>query len=211
MHPEYEKLINFLVKDGYLKTPEIIEAFKSIDRANFIREEDKEDAYINAPLPIGFSQTISQPLTVAFMLELLGPKKGEKILDIGAGSGWTSALLAQIVGETGKIISQELIKEICEFGKKNVSKYGFDKKGIVNFVCQDGYKGFEEEQPFDKILVSATALEIPSAWKKQLKIGGRIVCPVGNSIFVLEKTSRDLLSEKEYFGFNFVPLVKGKK
>lgn len=211
MHPEYEKLVNSLVKDGYLKTPEIIEAFKTIDRANFVREEEKENAYVNAPLPIGFNQTISQPLTVAFMLELLGPKKGEKILDIGTGSGWTSALLAQIVGKTGKIIGLELIPELYEFGRTNISKFNFIKKEIVIFICRDGHKGFEEEMPFDKILASATALKIPLAWKKQLKIGGRIVCPIGNSIFVLEKIDKDQFSEKEYFGFNFVPLVKGKK
>src|SRR3989344_7686174 len=105
---EYENLIDSLIKDGYLKTPEIIEAFKAIDRANFVSNELKGDAYLNVPLSIGFGQTISQPLTVAFMLELLQPKKGEKILDVGAGSGWTIALLAFIVGDPpaggGKII-----------------------------------------------------------------------------------------------------------
>ncbi|MFA5386193.1 MAG: protein-L-isoaspartate O-methyltransferase [Candidatus Paceibacterota bacterium] len=210
MNPNYENLVNSLIKDGYLKTPEIIEAFKTIDRVNFVREEDKENTYVNAPLPIGFDQTISQPLTVAFMLELLEPKKGEKILDVGAGSGWTSTLLAQIVSETGKVIALELIPELCEFGKKNVSNYNFVKKGILNFLCADGYKGFEEEMPFDKILVSAAASEIPPALKKQLKIGGRIVVPIGQSIFVIEKHEKDQFTEKEYFGFSFVPLVKGK-
>jgi len=208
MNPLYENLINSLVKDGYLKTPEIIEAFKAIDRIDFVREEDKENAYINAPLPIGFDQTISQPLTVAFMLELLEPKKGEKILDIGAGSGWTTALLAEIVKDTGKVIALELIPELAEFGKTNVSKFNFIKKGIVEFICADGYKGYEKEMPFDKILVSAEAKEIPLAWKKQLKIGGKIVVPIGQSIFAIEKISQDNFTEKEYFGFSFVPLVK---
>jgi len=208
MNPLYENLINSLVKDGYLKTPEIIEAFKAIDRIDFVREEDKENAYINAPLPIGFDQTISQPLTVAFMLELLEPKKGEKILDIGAGSGWTTALLAEIVKDTGKVIALELIPELAEFGKTNVSKFNFIKKGIVEFICADGYKGYEKEMPFDKILVSAEAKEIPLSWKKQLKIGGKIVVPIGQSIFAIEKISQDNFTEKEYFGFSFVPLVK---
>ncbi len=210
MNLEYENLINSLIKDRYLKTPDIIEALKAIDRVNFVREEDKGNAYVNAPLPIGFGQTISQPLTVAFMLELLEPKKGEKILDVGAGSGWTSALLAQIVGETGKIIALELIPELSEFGKTNASKFNFIKKGIISFVCADGYKGFEEAMPFDKILASATASEIPLAWKRQLKIGGRIVVPIGQSIFLVEKIDKTQFSEREYFGFSFVPLVKGK-
>jgi len=232
MNPAYENLINSLIKDGYLKTPEIIEAFKAIDRVDFVRHEDKENAYANAPLPIGLNQTISQPLTVAFMLELLEPKKGEKILDIGAGSGWTTALLAYIVSQkgisnfqfpiskqipnskfqipNGKVIAIEVIPELKEFGEKNVAKYNFVKKGTVEFICADGYKGLEEEMPFDKILVSATASEIPLAWKKQLKIGGRIVVPIGQSIFVVEKIDKTQFSEREYFGFSFVPLVKGK-
>ena len=93
MSTDYEDLINSLIKDGYLKTPEIIEAFKAIDRTDFVPEECKDDACVNAPLPIGFDQTISQPLTVAFMIELLEPKAGEKILEIGAGSGWQTAIL----------------------------------------------------------------------------------------------------------------------
>lgn len=89
-----EELINDLIKQGYLKTPLIIEAFKNIKRKDFVSADLKDQADVNAPLPIGYSQTISQPLTVAFMLELLQPKPGEKILDIGAGSGWQTALLA---------------------------------------------------------------------------------------------------------------------
>ena len=99
MTPEYENLINSLISDGYLKTPLLIEAFKNIDRQDFVPEEYKNSAYINEPLPIGFEQTISQPLTVAFLMELLEPKPGEKILDIGAGSGWSAALLAYVVGK----------------------------------------------------------------------------------------------------------------
>jgi len=110
----------------------------------------------------------------------------------------------------GKVIAIEVIPELKEFGEKNVAKYNFVKKGTVEFICADGYKGLEEEMPFDKILVSATASEIPLAWKKQLKIGGRIVVPIGQSIFVVEKIDKTQFSEREYFGFSFVPLVKGK-
>src|SRR3990167_725228 len=110
-----EDLINELIKDGYLKTPAIIEAFKRIDRKDFVPEEMKEMAYENTALPIGEKQTISQPLVVAFMLELLELKSGEKILEIGTGSGWNTALMAKIAGEKGKIISIERIKELNQF------------------------------------------------------------------------------------------------
>lgn len=205
--PTREKLIGELIRDGYLKTASVIDAFKTIDRKDFVREEIREETYGNYPLPIGFGQTISQPLTVAFMLELLEPKTGEKILDVGAGSGWQTALLAQIVGEHGKIIAIERIEELKKIAEENIEKYNFVEKGIVKIICGDGSKGFNEDAPFDKIIAAATANEIPQAWKEQLKIGGRIVAPVGQSIFVLDKTGQNQFSQKQYFGFSFVPLI----
>lgn len=208
MNFEYENLVNSLVKDGYLKTPEIIEVFKKIDRKNFVLKKYKSRAYINAPLPIGFDQTISQPLTVAFMIELLKPKAGDKILDIGAGSGWVTALLACIVNQSGKVIGIERISELKEMAEKNLAKYDFIEKGIVKIVLADGSKGYKEEAFYDKIISSAAAQgDIPVEWKKQLKIGGKIVAPIGNSIVVIDKISKKEYSKKEYFGFSFVPLI----
>ncbi len=209
MNTKHENLINSLIKDGYLKTPEIIGAFKEIDRKDFTPEEYKNEAYVNAPLPIGFGQTISQPLTVAFMLELLEPKAGEKILDVGAGSGWVCALLARIVGEKGKIISVERIPELKEMAERNIAKYNFFKKGTVNLILGDGSKGYKKEAFYDKIIAGAAAYEdIPFEWKKQLKIGGRITAPVKNSIVVIDKIGKNEYSKKEYFGFSFVPLIR---
>ena len=219
-----EDLVNHLIQQGYLKTPLIIGAFKQVDRQNFVPEDLRDEAYINAPLPIGFGQTISQPLTVAFMLELLEPKAGDKILDIGAGSGWTVALLAQIVGAEGNIIGIECIPELQDMAVKNVSKYNFlvsylrrlaDGAGIaqniVKIVCADGSKGYSKEAPYDRIIAGAAAKgNIPIAWRKQLKIGGRIVAPVENSIIVIDKIGKNKYSEREHFGFSFVPLVVGK-
>jgi len=172
-------------------------------------EDIKVLAEINEAMPIGFGQTISQPLTVAFMLEELQPEAGDKILDIGSGSGWTTALLAQIVGDKGKITAIEIVPKLKEFGEKNVAKYNFIKEGIAKFICADGSKGYKKNAPFDKILCSAAAQEeIPQPWKDQLKIGGRIVCPVASSIWVLEKKSKDEFKETEHSGFAFVPLIE---
>lgn len=206
-----EKLINQLIQQGYLKTPQIIEAFKTIKREDFVLKDLKDEAGVNAPLPIGHGQTISQPLTVAFMLELLQPKSDDIILDIGAGSGWQTALLAYCVShqcKPGKIFAIERIPELMEFGERNVAKYNFVEKGIVNFVCGDGSKGLNMAAPFDKIIVAAMAEEIPRAWKQQLKIGGRIVAPIKNSIWLFIKESEKKFNEQEFPGFAFVPLIE---
>ena len=200
-------LIDSLIEQGWLKTPRIIHAFKKIKRIDFLPEDMKDLAELNEALSIGHGQTISQPLVVAFMLELLDAKPGEKVLDIGAGSGWTSALLSEIVGDKGKVIAIEIIPELVEFGRKNISKYNFIEKGITEFVCADGSKGYEKEAPFDKILCSAEAKEVSQAWKDQLKIGGRIVTPIGSSIWLFVKKSSEQFEEKEYPGFVFVPLI----
>lgn len=205
-----ESLIKELIEDGYLKTAAIIEAFQKIDRIDFVPKAAKGEAYGNYPLAIGHGQTISQPLTVAFMLELLEPKAGEKILDIGSGSGWQTALLAQIVGEQGKVIAIERVAELKNMTEQNVAKYNFIEKGIVEVMEGDGSQGYEPMAPFDKIIAAAAAQEVPENWKKQVKVGGRIVTPVGNSIYVLDKTAADEFSEKQYFGFSFVPLIVGK-
>jgi len=201
-------LIDSLIHEEWLKTPKIIEAFKKIKRVDFLPEEMKDLAELNEALPIGFGQTISQPLVVAFMLEQLQPQPGDKILDIGSGSGWTTALLAEIVGSGGKIIAIEIISELKEFGEKNVAKYNFIEKGIVKFVCADGSKGYKKEAPFNKILASASARELPKAWKDQLKVGGRIVTPIGTSIWLFIKKSKIEFEEIEYPGFAFVPLIE---
>jgi protein-L-isoaspartate(D-aspartate) O-methyltransferase len=201
-------LTDSLIKEGWLKTPEIISAFRKIKRADFLPEEIRNLAELNEALPIGKGQTISQPLVVAFMLELLEPQKGEKILDVGYGSGWTSALLAEIVGKEGKVIALEVVPDLAEFGRKNIEKYSFVKNGIAEFVCADGSKGYEKEAPFDKILASATAAaRIPDAWKRQLKVNGRIVAPVDSSIWLLVKKGENEFEQKEHPGFVFVPLI----
>ncbi len=201
-------LINYLIEEERLKSPHIIEAFKKIKRNDFLPEDIKFLSEEKKALPIGHNQTISQPLVVAFMIEELQPQKGDKILDVGSGSGWTTALLSQIVGSEGRVIAIELIPELKNFGEKNVSHYNFIKKGVAKFICKDGSKGYEKEAPFDKILASASARKIPQAWKEQLKIGGKIVAPVKSSIWVVTKNDKNDFKEEEHYGFSFVPLIE---
>jgi len=207
-----EQLIENLIQEGHLKTPLIIEAFKRINRADFVVDELKEEADINAPLPIGYGQTISQPLTVAFMLELLQPQPGDKVLDIGAGSGWQTALLAYCVASSpsggGQVFAMELIEELAKFGKKNVGKYNFINKGIVKFIHADGSRGLKWAAPFDKVIVAASARKLPEEWKKQLKVGGRLVAPVKESIWLIIRKSETEFDEVEFPGFVFVPLIE---
>ena len=199
--------IQKLIKQEWLKSPSIIQAFQKIKRQDFLPEDMKRMADLDRALPIGFGQTISQPLVVAFMLEQLDPKPGHKILDIGSGSGWTSALLAEIVGPKGKVIAIEIVPGLKEFGEKNTSKYNFIKKGIVEFICGDGSKGYAKEAKFDRILASASGRELPLAWKEQLKIKGKIVAPIGTSIWTFIKKSKNSFEEIEHPGFAFVPLI----
>jgi len=200
-------LIDSLIKEGWLKTPEIIGAFIKVKRGDFLPEDIKNLDELNEALPIGFGQTISQPLTVAFMLELLQPKPGDKILDVGFGSGWTTALLSNIVGKNGRVIAIEIVPELEKIGEKNAEKYNRDK--IAEFILGDGSKGFKSEAPYDKILASASinAGSVPKVWKEQLKVGGRIVCPIENSIWLFIKKSEVDFEAKEYPGFVFVPLI----
>jgi len=201
-------LIDDLIEGGWLKDDRIISAFTKIKRVDFVTPGMEDLSQLNEALPIGFGQTISQPLVVGFMVELLDPREGEKILDVGSGSGWTTALLAELVGEMGKVVAIELVPELKTFGETNVRKYDFVERGIAQFICGDGSKGYKSQAPFDKILASASAKEMPNAWKEQLKIGGRIVTPIDSSIWLFIKKSETEFEKTEYPGFVFVPFVE---
>ncbi len=205
-----KKLIKELIQGGYLKTKIIIEAFDKINREDFVPENFKEEAYLNMPLAIGHGQTISQPLTIAFMLELLKPREGEKILDVGSGSGYVTALLSYVVGEKGKVYAIERVSELKKTGEHNADKYAFIRKGIAEFFYGDGSLGLPDKMPFDKIHIAATGKEIPAALKEQLKIGGKLVMPIGGlnqDLVLLEKEGKDKFKERHYPGFSFVPLI----
>lgn len=206
----YGLFVDSLMEAGYLKSIGIIKAFRKINRVDFVLPGDEDEALINAPLPIGQGQTISQPATVAIMLELLQPEKGDKILDVGSGSGWTTALLAELVGPHGQVCGLELLPDICDFGSSNLAKYNF--KNAKN-ICGDGYKGLREFAPYDKILVSAASPSVPKNLLRQLKIGGRMVIPIGaeyanQELLVIDKTGENEYEESAHPGFIFVPLIK---
>jgi protein-L-isoaspartate(D-aspartate) O-methyltransferase len=197
-------LIDSIKKKGVLRTKQVEKAFENIKRRDFVPEAYQSQAEIDIPLPIGFAQTVSQPYTVAFMLDLLQPKKGEKILDVGSGSGWTTALLTESVGRIGRVFGIEIIPELVSFGQNNLKKYGFKNASIEEAGVD---LGLSREAPFDKILVSAAAKRVPDELTDQLKIGGIMVIPVGHSLVQVKKISETDTENKEFEGFVFVPLV----
>lgn len=198
-------LVERLVEGGALRTPRIIEAFRAVDRGDFVRQGDRPLAYEDAPLPIGFDQTISQPTTVAIMLELLAPHEGEKILDVGSGSAWTTALLARIVGPSGIVRGVEKIPELASFGKENLSRCGVPWTSIS---LAGETLGLPAEGPFDKILVSAAANALPETLLDQLKIGGTLVLPIRTTLSKITKGGERNYTIETFEGFAFVPLVE---
>lgn len=198
-----KEMVSYLEGIGVLKTPQVVSAFLSIDRKDFILPGQKSSTYNDKALPILGRQTISQPYTVAFMLELLEPQRGDNILDIGTGSGWTTALLSNIVGNDGFVTGVEIIQELVEFGKKNIEKYKL--KNVKINQANKGVLGVPGES-FDKILVNASAKSVPTELFSQLNIGGYLVIPINESIYKFKKTQKGI-EEIEFPGFVFVPLV----
>ncbi|OHA84570.1 MAG: protein-L-isoaspartate O-methyltransferase [Candidatus Yonathbacteria bacterium RIFOXYC1_FULL_52_10] len=197
-------LIRDLLATGVLRSPAIIAAFRAIDRKDFVRPEYLTEAYLDTALPIGFEQTISQPTTVAYMLELLDAKPGDRILDVGSGSGWTTALLAHIAGTAGEVFGVERIPELVDFGSTNLIKYSFPRAHLTH---ADTTLGLPEKSPFDRILVSAASPELPLELVAQLALGGTLVIPIGTSLIKIQKNRDGDITSSEHPGFVFVPLI----
>jgi len=205
-------LIQNLIQRNVIRSPGLVKAFLEVKRSDFLPAEERSKAEIDAPVAIGFGQTNSQPTTVAMMLEWLDPQEGECILDAGCGSGWTTALLASAVGIRGRVFGVELIAALAAVAERNVSKYNFIGRGIVRILAGDAYSGLKEYALYDKILVSAAALEVPAELLLELKNGGRIVLPVGprcgpQSILIIDKDMAGKITKRTMPGFVFVPLV----
>lgn len=180
-------------------------AFQAMPRGNFLPHWVAEAVELDAPLPIGFGQTNSQPSTVALMLEWLDVKPGQKILDVGSGSGWTTALLAYLTGPSGRVIAVERVPELVRFGRDNCTRLGIQN---VEFNQAEDTYGWLAAAPYDRILVSAAALEIPPELIDQLALGGRLVIPLSNSILVIDKDETGTIDQQEHPGFIFVPLIR---
>jgi len=200
---KYLELVDRLVALGVLRTPNIARAFREVRREYFLPDDLVEWAGADQPLPIGQGQTNSQPYTVAFMFELLQPEAGQEILDVGCGSGWTTALLAGIVGAGGSVIGTERIEELVQFARVRIDNLEVENASIIHTPVG---LGCPKKAPFDRILVSAASPEVPSELVDQLANDGIMVIPVQHSIFKVSKTAQGIHCE-EHSGFSFVPLI----
>ena len=184
-------------------TSDVAAAFAAVDRAEFLREADRDSADVDAPVPIGRGQTNSQPRTVRAMLELLEVHPGQRVLDVGAGSGWTTALLAHLVGPEGSVLGVELEPELATWGAENVARQ--DVPWATERPADPDVLGAPDEAPFDRILVSATARSLPDALVEQLTDDGVMVVPVGSAMTRVRRTP-DGIDVTTHGAYSFVPL-----
>jgi protein-L-isoaspartate(D-aspartate) O-methyltransferase len=189
--------------------PAVRAAVGKVERHRLVPAGEASRAYRNHPLPIGDGQTISQPYIVALSTDLLNPKSGDVVLEVGTGSGYQAAVLAEVVS---RVYSIELIPSLGNAARKRLEELGY---GNIEVRIGDGYKGWPEKAPFDGIVVTAAAPRVPQALVDQLKPGGRMVIPVGGEaemqyLKVLVKRADGGVDEKRVLPVRFVPLVPGK-
>ncbi|MDE1925316.1 MAG: methyltransferase domain-containing protein [Patescibacteria group bacterium] len=201
------KIITELKEKGVLRSQAIVRALEDVDRADFLPEDLHDVAYEDTALPIDGGQTISQPYTVVFMLEQLHVRPGDIVLDIGYGSGWQTALLAHLVGPSGKVYAFEVVPMLCEQGKEHLEKYP-SLAPRIQFLCMSAQNGYAKAAPFDRIVSAAAVREAPKPWHEQLLPGGRMVYPKGNSLILEVKKPDGHFDIKEFPGFVFVPFVE---
>lgn len=211
-----EKVIKRLIEEGILKSPHVIKAMTKVPREQFVLQEYKKYAWVDTPLPTFKGQTISAIHMVAWMNELLDLKVGHKVLEIGAGSGYHAATIAEIVAPEdvpdnlkGHVYTVEIIEELVELAKQNLSRLNYSTR--VTVIHSDGSLGYPKAAPYDRILVTAAAPQIPPPLLSQLKIGGKMVIPLGTWSFyqeltLVEKISNNDFKIKSVGGCVFVPL-----
>ncbi len=192
------------LKSQGITNKDVLKALQDIPRHLFVPKELEEEAYENYPLDIGHRQTISQPYTTALMIQALELKYEDKVLEIGTGSGWSTALLGYIAE---KVYSVETIKELSKFAKKNIEKI---KLKNIEIIDGDGSKGLSKHRPYNKIIVNAACSQVPQVLLKQLKDNGILICPIGSlyeqDLIKITKI-KNKLKQENLGGFIFVPLV----
>jgi len=196
-----QELVDKIIQAEHLKTDSVIQAFRKVQREIFVLPEHKDYAYADEPLPIFKGQTISQPSTVAIMTEALKAKKGNNILEIGSGSGYQAAILSEIVGSKGRVVTIERHHDLAEFAKKNL-----EGRENVILIEGDGTLGCQEYAPYDRIVITAEAPDVPKPLLDQLRDKGLLVIPIGNEMFLIEKKGNKI-GKKSLGYFAFVPLV----
>ncbi len=204
-----EKRINLvkqLILEKRIKTKEVEKAFLEVKREEFVPDKIKHYAYIDSPLELGYGQTISAPHMVAIMVEALDIKEGQKILEIGAGSGYHAAIVSKLVGDKGHVYTIERYPSLVENAKKNLEKIQIKN---VTIEIGDGSEGLQKYAPYDRIYVTCTAPDIPKPLIDQLKDNGKLMIPVGRMISQLELIEKinGKIHRKNLGGCAFVPLV----
>lgn len=200
---EMKNMVEFQIQKRGIKDRKVLEAMLKVPRHLFVPEQMKELAYGDEPLPIGEGQTISQPYIVAYMTEALKLTGNERVLEIGTGSGYQTAILAEIVKE---VYTVEVIPELSRRAQKVLAELGYNN---IKFLIGDGTRGWPEHAPYDAILVSAAPATVPRTLVDQLKINGRMIIPVGTDFqeLVLVRRKKDGWEEERLIGVRFVPLV----
>jgi protein-L-isoaspartate(D-aspartate) O-methyltransferase len=189
-----------------VKEPEVLEAMRTVRRELFVPDDVRARAYDDYPLPIGFGQTISQPFIVGLMTELLNPQKNQRVLEIGTGSGYQAAILSRLVGE---VYSIEIVPELARSAAERLSRLGFRN---VTVREGDGYLGWPEKAPFNRIILTAAPPEIPQVLLEELKGGGTLVAPVGvgdQNLVLVKKSADGKTTTRSVLPVRFVPMKKG--
>jgi protein-L-isoaspartate(D-aspartate) O-methyltransferase len=200
---EKERMVAVQIEARGVKDKKILEAMRNVDRHKFVPENMKSYAYQDEPLPIGQGQTISQPYIVAYMTEALQLEGDERVLEVGTGSGYQAAILAEIVKE---VFTIEIIKELSKQAQKVLEKLGYKN---IHFKIGDGTLGWKEYAPYDAIMVTAAPAKVPKALQEQLEIRGRLVIPVGSTFqeLVLVTREKKKFKKKKLLPVRFVPLI----
>jgi protein-L-isoaspartate(D-aspartate) O-methyltransferase len=207
---EFEELRKRLIEnlEGIIVDEKVLEAMLRVPRHKFIPEYEQRAAYTDRPLEIGYGQTISAPHMVAIMCEILELSEGDKVLEIGAGSGYNAAVMAELVGKNGHIYTVERIEPLANFARKNLEETGYEN---VTVLLENGSMGYPEYAPYDRIVVTCAAPYIPGPLLEQLKPGGIMVIPVGESysqeLFRVKKDTKGDTHKKRKGGVIFVPLI----